>query len=168
MYILNDGYIQVYYGDEIDKMEISIGHGVCCANENKKVIMIRFLNNTNNYESEFIKKLEPEFKIFNFAKKKLEDQNFCYIEELKNEILTALNFTKKIFDTGECDVLILDEILTAIVKNYIPQETICNLLEHKSPNLSVVLTGESLPKEIAKLSDCVYYIKSQNDIQQKS
>jgi len=163
VYILNDGYIQVYYGDEIDKMEISIGHGVCCANENKKVIMIRFLNNFNNYYTKLIKSLEPEFKIFNFAKKKFEDQNFCYIEELKNEILTTLNFCKKIFDTGECDVIILDEILTAIGKNYIPEETICNLLEHKSLNLSVVLTGEVLPKKIAQLANFIYHIEAQKN-----
>ena len=62
---------------------------------------------------EILKRLEPEFKIFRFEKTPVFFDQLA--EEEKNEaricIRNGLNFAKKVLVTGECDILILDEIL---------------------------------------------------------
>lgn len=158
MQILNDGYIQVYYGDEKAKTTAAIGQGVCAVAKEKKVIMIQFLNEFDNYDAISLKKLEPDFKVFSFVKKKKSEQNFCYIDELKTQVVTALNFAKKIRDTGECDVLILDEIISAAERKYITEEIICDLLEHKPSSMDIILTGCVLLDCIAEKADNIYYI----------
>lgn len=164
---MNDGYIQVYYGDGKGKTTAAIGQGIRAIGKDKKVIMIQFLNESNNCDAESLKKLEPEFRVFNFVKKKTDEQNFCYIDELKTEVVTALNFAKKIFDTGECDVLILDEVIAAVDRKYIDEKIICDLLDHKSSNMGVILTGRVLIDSIAKKADYIYYIRTEKKPENK-
>jgi cob(I)alamin adenosyltransferase len=157
--ILEDGYIQVYYGDGKGKTTAAIGQGIRAIGKDKKVIMIQFLNESDNYDAMSLKKLEPEFKVFNFVRKKTDSTNAS--EEVKTEVNTALNFAKKIFDTAECDVLILDEVIAAVDRGYIKEEIIYDLLEHKPNNISVILTGRVLLESIAKKSDYIYYIRTE-------
>jgi len=157
--ILNDGYIQVYYGDGKGKTTAAIGQGIRAIGKDKKVIMIQFLNESDNYDAESLKKLEPEFKVFNFVRKKTD--NIDVSEEIKTEVNTALNFAKKVFDTGECDVLILDEVIAAVDRGYITEQIIYDLLERKPGNISVILTGRVLLASIAEKSDYIYYIRTE-------
>lgn len=159
---MKDGYIQVYYGDS-KCTAASIGQGIRAVNDDKKVIMIQFLSELDNLSGDSLKKLEPNFKVFNFAKKKSNDQNFCYVEELKTEITTAFNFAKKVLDTGECDILILDEILVAIEKNCLEEDTLCELLKRKPPNMVIILTGHNLSQKISDIADYIYYIKTEKE-----
>lgn len=161
MQILNDGYIQVYYGDGKGKTTAAIGQGIRAVGKEKKVIMVQFLNESDNYDAISLKKLEPDFKVFSFVKKKTSEQNFCYIDELKTQVVTALNFAKKICDTGECDVLILDEIIAAADRKYISEQVICDLLEHKPSNMGVILTGRVLLECIAEKADYIYCIMTE-------
>ena len=63
-----------------------------------------------------MKRLEPEIKIFRFEK---SDEDYVNLsEERKTEewqnIRNGLNFAKKVLYTGECSLLILDEVLGLI------------------------------------------------------
>lgn len=165
---MKDGYIQVYYGNGKGKTTASIGQGIYAINDDKKVIMIQFLSGADDLETEYLKKLEPEFRTFSFAKKKNNEQQFCYVDELKTESITAFNFSKKILDTGECDILILDEILMAIDKNYLEEDNVCELLSHKSPSTIVILTGETITKKIAEMADFIYCIEAKKEVSKET
>ena len=98
--------------------------------------------------------MEPEIKLFRFEK---SDENFEQLpEEKKREeivnIKNGMNFAKKVLATGECDLLILDEVLGLIEKEIITVEDLKNMLVCRE-DTSVILTGIKLSDEICFLAD---------------
>ena len=107
-----NGSIQVYYGSGRGKTTASLGLGIRAAGIGKRVIMVQFLKEKHSNTLELLKKLEPELKIFRFEKasENYEKLSSREQEEQKVNIRNALNYAKKVMDTGQCDLLILDDI----------------------------------------------------------
>ena len=74
-------------------------------------------------------------------------------------IRNGMNFAKKVLSTGECNLLILDEVLGLIEKNIISVEDVENLLNQRGET-DVILTGISLNDEICSLADEVSKIET--------
>ena len=72
-------------------------------------------------------------------------------EEIAN-IRNGLNFARKVIATGECDLLILDEILGLIDNGIITVEDLKNILMARDEDMSIILTGIHLDGEIAALA----------------
>ena len=97
----------------------------------KTVIMVQFLKGSMETEGmEIVKRLEPEFKLFRFEKSPIFFDQLS--EEEKDEarinIRNGLNFAKKVLVTGECDILILDEILGILDEGIISLEELKALI----------------------------------------
>ncbi len=77
-----------------------------------------------------LKNLEPQFKVFNFEKNRGFTWELSEEEkiELTSEVQNALKFASKVMDTGECDVLILDEILNAVHLGFLEEVCFVSLL----------------------------------------
>lgn len=149
---MEKGLVQVYCGEGKGKTTAAIGLGVRAIGGHLKVIMIQFLKNDDTGECKTLKGLEPAFKVFHFEKERGFTWTLSNEEkaELKIEIQTALKFAKKVMDTRECDVLILDEILNVITTGFITEEEVLALVEEKPEELELVLTGRYVPDQIAQ------------------
>lgn len=80
---MDRGVIQVYYGEGHGKSTAAIGNAIRVASEGKSVIIIQFLKGKNENELTFLSRLEPEIKVFRFAK---SDECFeALSEEAKQE-----------------------------------------------------------------------------------
>lgn len=158
---MENGLIQVYCGNGKGKTTAAIGLGIRAIGNNYKVIMIQFLKNDSTGECRMIKTLEPDFKIFHFEKKRgftwqlNEDEK----QELRSETSNALKFASKVMDTGQCDVLILDEVLNSLELGFVTEEEICELIDGKSEDVELVLTGRNLPDSIAQRADYISRIE---------
>ena len=113
---MKQGAICIYSGDGHGKSPAALGEAVLTAAAGGSVVIIQFLKGKGLKDTEFIHRLEPEIKIFRFEK---SDVNFDELPEDKKheEILNiknGLNYAKKVLSTGECDLLILDEVLGLI------------------------------------------------------
>ena len=113
---MKQGAICIYSGDGHGKSPAALGEAVLTAAAGGSVVIIQFLKGKGLKDTEFIHRLEPEIKIFRFEK---SDVNFEELPEDKKheEILNiknGLNYAKKVLSTGECDLLILDEVLGLI------------------------------------------------------
>ena len=53
-------------------------------------------------------------------------------------------------DTGQCDVLILDELLNSLELGFVTEGEVCELIDGKSEDVELVLTGRTLPESIAQ------------------
>ena len=107
-------------------------------------------------------RLEPEIKIFRFEK---SDVNFEELsEEKKSEeimnIKNGLNFARKVLTTGECDLLILDEVLGLIDNGILSVEDLTSLLQLRDEETDIIMTGISLNDEICMLADQVSRIET--------
>ena len=131
------------------------------ASEERSVIIIQFLKSRNREEMSFISRLEPEIKLFRFEK---SDGNFVELPEEKKQeeiqnIRNGIGFAKKVLTTGECDLLILDEVLGLVEKDIITVDTLKTLLECRG-DTDVILTGITLNDEICVLADEVSKIET--------
>ena len=106
-------------------------------------------------------KLEPQIKLFRFEKEKeffcdlsLEEQN----EEKKN-ILNGLNFARKVIETGECDTLLLDELLGLIEYGMITIADVINLIQLREDYIRLNITGNELPEELTEYVDVISKIE---------
>ena len=60
------GKVFIYSGDGHGKSPAAIGRAIQAAKEGKHVVIIQFLKGDVLGESEFVRRLEPEIKLFRF------------------------------------------------------------------------------------------------------
>ena len=77
-------------------------------------------------------------------------------EEIPN-LKNGLNFARKVLATGECDVLILDEVLGLPEREIATLEELHSLLE-AAENTDLIFTGIRLYPEMLEWADEVYEI----------
>ena len=160
-----DGSIQVYYGDGRGKTTAALGLGIRAAGVGKQVIMVQFLKRKHSDTLDFLKKLEPELQIFRFEKAACGYSDLSPEERQEQfyNIKTALSYARKVLDTGQCDLLILDEIFGLIDYDIISFDDLKNLIEVKNDTMDLILTGRNLPEGMLEIADCVYSIHTEKE-----
>lgn len=159
---MRQGQISIYYGAGKGKTCVAVGRGLRAIGDDLRVVMIQFMDYHNNKEIELLKKLEPDFRIFRFEKNRMEQEiDEVVRKEISGEIKNAFNFARKIVDTGECEMLLLDGVLECIEKGYLSADQLEELLNRRPDFMDIILTGDSLPPTIAERSDCIYQIKAE-------
>lgn len=158
---MTKGLIYIYAGDGRGKSPAAIGRAVQAAAEGKHVVIIQFLKGKGLGDSEFFQRLEPEIKLFHFEK---SDENFEELtesrksDEIRN-IRNGVNFAKKVLATGECDLLILDEVLGLVERGIVSVDDLKAMLESRQ-DTDIILTGIKLSDEICFLADEVSKIET--------
>ena len=113
--------------------------------------MIRFLKKKHTCErEEFFKQLEPQIRLFRFEK---FPQNYESLTEQEKEeenlnIKNGLNFARKVIQTEECDVLILDEILGLTDRGIVTIDELKKLIDQLGSGMELYLTGTSRCEEL--------------------
>ena len=159
---MEKGLVQVYSGAGQGKSGVALGKAIQMASMGKDVVIINFLRGNQN--EEFLKRLVPEIKIFRFEKSEEEFEQLSDArkqEEIYN-IKNGLNFAKKVLTTGECSLLILDEVLGLIDKSIITMEDLGHILEARSEEASIILTGTKLNDDVCGLADEIFRIEEVN------
>ncbi|MCX4318195.1 MAG: cob(I)yrinic acid a,c-diamide adenosyltransferase [Lachnospiraceae bacterium] len=154
------GRVEIYYGEGRGKSSSALGTAIQAVAEGKDVFIIQFLKGKSNQKMEFLKRLEPEIKFFRFEKSQE------YFNELSGEqqeeeavnIKNGMNFARKVLSTGECDLLVLDEVLGLIDNRLIELEELKNMILARPEGMEVVLTGRVFQEELRPLADQVYHI----------
>lgn len=159
---MEQGLVQIYSGEGHGKSAAALGKAIQAAGGGKSVVVINFLKKIQN--EEFLKRLEPEIKIFRFEK---GEEEFAKLSEEKQQeeiqnIKNGLNFAKKVLMTGECSLLILDEVLGLIDNGIISVEDLRHITEAKSEDVSIIMTGINLNEEVCGLADIVTRIDEVN------
>lgn len=159
---MEKGLVQVYSGEEHGESGVALGKAIQMASMGRDVVIINFLRGNQN--EEFLKRLEPEVKIFRFEKSEEEFEQLSDArkqEEIHN-IKNGLNFAKKVLTTGECSLLILDEVLGLIDKGIITKEDLSHILDARSEETDIILTGTKLNDNICELADEIFRIEEVN------
>lgn len=152
---MSNGRIQIYSGDGHGKSPAAMGLAIQCASNGESVVIIQFLKGKGLVDSEFVKRLEPEIKIFRFEK---SDENFQELPEHKkqdeiNNIRNGLNFARKVINTSGCQLLILDEVLGLVDNGIISVSDLKSLMAIKPDDMNIILTGITLSDELCGIAD---------------
>ena len=154
---------EVYCGNGKGKTALAIGQSIREAVQGKSVIVIQFLKGCEKRSLDFMEDLDNlDFKIFRFEK---SETDFVALSEDKKQeeivnIKNGLNFAKKVLTTGECDLLILDEVLGLIDNEIITVEDLKNLLEARDGETDIIMTGISLNDDLCLVADEVSRIET--------
>ncbi len=156
--VMEQGRIIAYCGKGIGKTSAALGTGIKAAGLGKQVYVVQFMKGL--LSNDFLDKLEPEIKIFRFEQSvdSFNDMTEAERAEERKNYTNALNFAKKALTTGECDVLILDEILGVIEEKIAGENEVLDILKSKSMFTDIILTGINISKDIKEACDVVYSI----------
>lgn len=146
--------VYLFTGEGHGKSPAAIGEALMRAAMGDRVTIIQFLKGKGLIDSEILTRLEPEVKIFRFEK---SDEGFEDLssEGKKEEIINiknGINFARKVLTTGECDLLVLDEILGIVDNGILSVEELEDMLNQRSENMDVILTGINLNDEIKNIA----------------
>lgn len=157
---MKKGIIQIYYGEGRGKSTAALGSAMMRASEGQNVTLIQFLKGKNESEQAFLNRLEPEIKVFRFAK---QDAWFDDLseEEQQEELLNlknGFNYCKKVIATGGSDMIILDEVLGLLDRNVITFEELKDVLTNKTEDTTIICTGIVLDERLRDIADEIYNI----------
>jgi len=159
---MEQGKIYIFTGDGHGKSPAALGCALQEASRGKSVVIIQFLKRKGLEESEFVRRLEPEIKLFRFEK---EEEDFVSLSAGKRQeavasIRNGMNYARKVMTTDECDLLILDEVLGLIDNEIVSEEELKQLISCKSEDMTLILTGVTLRDDICVLADEVSKIQT--------
>ena len=155
---MDQGSIIVYHGDGAGKSSAALGHALRVASSGGTVYVIQFLK--GQIASDFVQRLEPEMKLFRFERlpKYYDEMTEAERTEEKKNISNGISYARKVLATGECDMLVLDEVLGAIAEKIFPEEELLEALAQKSSQTTVIMTGRRATPGILDVSDVVLNI----------
>lgn len=161
---MSDGIVQVYYGTGTGKSSAAVGQCIRLASRGLSAIIIQFLKGKDSEEFSCIERLEPEIKLFRFEREfdSYDELPASKKKEEKQNILNGFNFAKKVIKSGECDVLVLDEVLGLVDLDIVTVDDIreiINIGDYKR----LILTGTKMPPELDQDADVISRIELEKD-----
>ncbi|MCI8597950.1 MAG: cob(I)yrinic acid a,c-diamide adenosyltransferase [Lachnospiraceae bacterium] len=159
---MDKGQITVFCGEGKGKTSAALGQGIFAASQGKSVIIIQFLKGKAGEQIDFIKRLEPEIKVFSFEKLDINYQALSPEEQQEEamNIRNGINFARKVLSTEGCDLLILDEVLGLVDQNIVTDEEMIALIEAKEEGTELMLTGIQMCDALYTYADNVFRIES--------
>lgn len=153
--------VQIYYGKGKGKTTAAMGQSIRAATKGLQTIIIQFLKGKESEEFAYLKKLEPDIKLFCFEKAEDMYQELSEEEqkEERQNIINGFNFARKVINAGECDMLVLDEVLGLVDLGIITIQDIIDLINIRDDYFKLVMTGQNLPDKLEEYADMISFIE---------
>lgn len=156
------GFIHYYYGNGRGKTSTTIGTIMRALGHGFKPYLIQFLKlhdadkSHSGYfmgEINYLKDHIPikqygSFKFVNLRKPKEED-----VKRGRE----GLEWSKKIINSGEYDLVVLDEIVDIVKLKMISIDELMEVLENKPPHVEVIVTGHFGYKKLLSIAHYITY-----------
>jgi cob(I)alamin adenosyltransferase len=150
------GLIHIYEGEGKGKTTAAIGLSIRCAGNGGKVIFTQFLKDNKSSELNIMTTISyievvPSDEFFGFYSKMSEETKVRAKEVYSSLLETVINKASN----GDCQMLVLDEIIAAYNFKLINQNMLLEFLKNKPNHLEVVLTGRNSSDELLEFADYV-------------
>lgn len=155
---MGTGKVIAYYGTGRGKTSAALGYAIHEASRGGSVVIIQFLKQREDGKVTFIGRLEPEIRLFRFQKseKFYEELSESEQAEERMNMKNGLNYARKVLQTGECSMLILDEVLGLADCQIISEEELISLISLRSEDTELVLTGRVMSENLLAHVDAAY------------
>ncbi|MDO4285003.1 MAG: cob(I)yrinic acid a,c-diamide adenosyltransferase [Eubacteriales bacterium] len=151
---MEQGKITVFTGSGHGKTSAALGNALQRAALGKNVVVIQFLKGKGLQATQYLQRLEPEIKLFRFEKS-IENFTERTEEEKKEEIANirnGLGYARKVLSTGECSLLVLDEVLGLVNNDILSNEELRAILDSRGET-DIILTGLAINEEVCRMAD---------------
>jgi len=155
--MLEKGLIQVYTGDGKGKTTAALGLALRAYGRGLRTVIIQFMKKGDYGEVRAIEQIDgisieqyglPSFVVK--GKEKPEDY-----EAAERGLARAI----EVMENRECDILILDELNITLYFGLLRIADVVEALHKKPEEMEIVITGRSLPQEIADIADLITEMK---------
>lgn len=148
-----NGFVQVYTGDGKGKTTAALGLALRAAGAGLKVFIAQFVKGLPYSEHHALEKLSDSITIEQFGRG-------CFIEgpPAEPDVAAArqgLEQTRRIINSGEYDVVILDEANIAAHFGLFSVQDLLELIEAKPDRVELVITGRRAHPDLVKRADLV-------------
>lgn len=156
------GYVHVYTGSGKGKTTAALGVVLRAAGQGHKVTMLQFLKGAKD-SGELIAatKLGDNVEIIQFGRADLTDLD--NLQAVDGYLASqGLQYARDImrYNRRRPDVLILDELTTAIAYGLLRIEDIVDFLDNRYQNMEIIITGEDAHPALLNLADLVTIMQS--------
>jgi len=155
----NTGLIQLYYGNGKGKTTAAVGQAVRAAGQGMRVCFVQFLKHLGcpigervalDHLARNITFLIHEYPPGLYVNFQVTDK-----ERFREEIRRFIGSVKMAANSGQFDMLILDELGNVLDMGLTDEATVSGLLTHRPKSLEVVITGNRFPESLIHLADLV-------------
>jgi len=151
------GLVQVYTGDGKGKTTAALGLALRALGRGLKVVVVEFMKESpmGTGELETAERLAPDLVVKQF------DGNFLggvapeKFKEVKGSVEKGFEFVREIMTKHACDILVLDEISHVMNFGVMDVKEVLKLIDEKSEDMELILTGRDMPKEILDRADLI-------------
>lgn len=154
----SQGLVIVITGDGKGKTTAALGTALRSAGHGMKSFMIQFIKDQESGEHLSQRFLSPYLEIIRcgkgFVRKEKGDLQI-HIDAARK----GLNLAREKMESGDYDLIILDEIFPALSLGLIPLGEVLSLIKGKPKEIHLILTGRGAPPEIIELADTVSEVK---------
>lgn len=151
------GLVQLYIGDGKGKTSAAFGLLMRAFGWGLRCVVIQFLKGAKSGEVVLARNLGIG-NVFQFGLKKFFSQD-TPDERIVGLVADGVQFAKKVLSSGDYELVILDEILTAYSLGLVSEDVLISLVEHKSKRTELVMTGLSAPQTLIERADLVTEMK---------
>ena len=155
---LEKGLVQVYTGNGKGKTSAAFGLALRATGRGLKVYVIQFIKGGFDYGELHVLDRLPNLTLKAFGRGKFITSKPPEKEDVRLA-KEALNMAKEIVESGDYDIVILDEINVALHLKLIEIKEVTNMIKKKPENVEIVLTGRNAPEELIELADLVTDLK---------
>jgi cob(I)alamin adenosyltransferase len=154
------GYIQVYTGKGKGKTTAALGQAVRSAGAGLRTCIIQLMKEYPYSELVGLKPLAGAITIEQYGGDAFVYKGEPPSEEERAKAARALERAVEVMESGEYDVVVLDEVCAAIYFELITTADVLAVLDWKPDEVELVLTGRYCPDEVIRRADLVTEMKN--------
>jgi len=152
--------IQIYTGDGKGKTSAALGTILRAVGAGLRVALVYFDKGGDHYsERPVLAARFPEVEVHVTGRDRFDPATGTFIfgvtEEDRREAERGLAIANQLFDRKQHDLVILDEICTAIGLGILKEEQVSELLDRKPAAVELILTGRNAPPSLIQRADLV-------------
>lgn len=153
---MDKGYVHIYTGDGKGKTTAALGLSLRAVCAGKKVFFGQFVKGMD-YSELKVSNMVENFNITQFGRDCFIFRNPSDEDRIKaKEGVLAL---KEILQSGEYDVVVLDEINIAIFYDLLDIKDVIDVIKNRHDKVEVILTGRYARNELIEIADLVTEMK---------
>ncbi|MCL5105485.1 MAG: cob(I)yrinic acid a,c-diamide adenosyltransferase [Armatimonadetes bacterium] len=147
--------ILIFTGNGKGKTTAAMGMALRASGHGMRVKIIQFVKaDSSTGEIAAIEHL-PEVEIIQTGRGFLPENSSPAIEAHREAALRGLRIAEEALDSGDYDLVILDEICFAVARKLLNEEQVVAAVERANPHTTVVMTGRGATDRLIEIADTV-------------